>query len=224
MKYLVPCPACGNKNPVELAQAGQAVVCTCGKSVDVPSIRALRQLEAVDDNVRPPRAWSKRQGLLFLGGTIAVIAGIAAAALFVLRPTTTGLVDPAAVRKEVDSLPADEGFIRFVLLQPWPPGSFAERLDKGQLPLHLLPTANLLVGFEGLGQQFIAVNQAVQVVQQVAIRNAQRKWMNDWLLNLSVVTGVGILIAGSALFVGGSEPKRRPPVKRNVAAGQTKRS
>jgi hypothetical protein len=70
--FLLPC-ACGQKVRVGKAQAGQAVACTCGKSLSVPTLRALRELEVAPPDERPTKArkaaaWSPWHGAAFSGG------------------------------------------------------------------------------------------------------------------------------------------------------------
>ena len=70
--FLLPC-ACGQKVRVGKAQAGQAVRCACGKSLSVPTLRGMRELETApqDGNLAKPRkaaAWSPWHGAAFSGG------------------------------------------------------------------------------------------------------------------------------------------------------------
>ena len=56
--YLLPC-SCGNSVPVESHQAGGSVNCTCGQSLNVPSLRDLRELptKASGKIVRSKSQW-----------------------------------------------------------------------------------------------------------------------------------------------------------------------
>jgi hypothetical protein len=227
MKYLVPCSSCGAKTPVEIGQAGQTVACSCGRPLEVPSVRALRQLEPVAEEKVAAAAWNRRKGVVFLGSAILAIAVLAAAVLLFLRPSVDAAnlppvnVDAKAVQQEVSSIPTDEGFIRFVLMEPWPPTSFADRLEKGQVPIHLFASAELLKRFEGPGQQFLAAKEALQAAQKNANRNMQlaeilstRRRFGEWLTIVAALGGIGLLIAGSVLFIGDGqmrEPARRRP-------------
>ncbi len=76
-QYLLPCE-CGEKIPVDTSQAGSAVTCGCGRTVDVPSMRAIRQLEAAEPGeARRPRAqWNPQAGVVFVSGILlALLAG-----------------------------------------------------------------------------------------------------------------------------------------------------
>jgi len=72
--YLLPC-SCGQKTPVSVAQAGGQVTCICGKSLSVPTLRGLRELEiAPTVAVEKKAGWSRVHGAIFASGlTIAAI-------------------------------------------------------------------------------------------------------------------------------------------------------
>jgi hypothetical protein len=88
--YLLPCPSCGAKNPVETRQAGETVPCACGKPLSVPTLRGLRQLEPAANEAPPPeaapkRGWSPIHGFMFsLGLIVAIGAGAMAARHFLI--------------------------------------------------------------------------------------------------------------------------------------------
>ena len=70
--FLLPC-ACGQKVRVGKAQAGQAVRCACGKSLNVPTLRGMRELESAPPDESPTKArkaatWSYWHGTAFSGG------------------------------------------------------------------------------------------------------------------------------------------------------------
>jgi hypothetical protein len=78
MKYLLPC-SCGQNIAIEVSQAGQSVACSCGKQVDVPALRMIRQLKpAVEDSARARRSgnWSTLQGMVFALGLATAVAGL----------------------------------------------------------------------------------------------------------------------------------------------------
>src|SRR5215216_2552594 len=77
-QYLLPCE-CGRANPVTVAQAGGTVVCGCGREHIVPKLAVLRQLEPVVVPVsKGTPAWSSSRGMLFVGGVLLALAGLAA--------------------------------------------------------------------------------------------------------------------------------------------------
>lgn len=83
MKYLLPC-SCGKSVAVEAAQAGQRVCCTCGRMLDVPTMRLVRQLPPADRAAagarRPAPTWPLAQRLLFACGLVVLLGGAATAA------------------------------------------------------------------------------------------------------------------------------------------------
>lgn len=70
------------------AQAGNRLTCSCGKAVDVPTLRELQSLERIEVPAasRRAREWSFRHGLILFGATIAVVALIVSAWLQIRRP------------------------------------------------------------------------------------------------------------------------------------------
>lgn len=83
MKYLLPCQQCGERLTVDISQAGRQVVCRCGAAQEVPSLRAIRQLETIADSVaRPPKqSWDLTRGVLFAAGLLLAVAGLVTAGL-----------------------------------------------------------------------------------------------------------------------------------------------
>lgn len=78
-QYLLPCP-CGQTIPIEISQAGRSVTCaSCGESIEVPTMREIRQLEPVElpADEAPSGEWTTLRNSLFAGGfaitTIALI-------------------------------------------------------------------------------------------------------------------------------------------------------
>jgi hypothetical protein len=66
--------------PVDLGQAGQQVVCTCGTRLEVPPLRQLRQLPIASTAENPPHSrWNVRYGVitanLILAALFAAIGG-----------------------------------------------------------------------------------------------------------------------------------------------------
>ncbi len=86
-QYHMPC-ACGRHVVVENRKAGTRVVCACGNSLEVPTIRAIAQLARADqvEEVLPP-VWTLRQGIIFLGLAIALPASAFTIYLYLQLPT-----------------------------------------------------------------------------------------------------------------------------------------
>lgn len=80
MTYLLPCPQCGAKNPVDPMQAGELLTCTqCGATIEVPSFRELRQLERAEIKpVQKPAAGGGEiaRRLVFALGLILIAGGL----------------------------------------------------------------------------------------------------------------------------------------------------
>ena len=72
--YLVPCN-CGEQVRARASQAGERLTCPCGATVSVPTIRGLKQLKTVDDEIAPPAAAPVWQGPAFAVGVLALFAG-----------------------------------------------------------------------------------------------------------------------------------------------------
>jgi hypothetical protein len=84
-QYLLPC-SCGRKTPVSVAQAGGQIVCACGKSLSVPTLRGLRELEiAPAAPVEAKRGWSRLHGAAFAGGLTVAAIGVVLLAMYGLQ-------------------------------------------------------------------------------------------------------------------------------------------
>jgi hypothetical protein len=74
MRYLLPC-ACGRQIPISTTQAGETLVCECGRSLMAPKLRELRQLPEApgEDLPRLREPWSRQQGVLFASGFVLLL-------------------------------------------------------------------------------------------------------------------------------------------------------
>jgi hypothetical protein len=109
-RYLLPC-VCGNKIPVETAQAGQMVSCECGRQLEVPTLLKLRRLEtAAEPSVSAAqRRWGGGQSLTVLGLAIVLTAVLGLATCWLYRPPA-----PEAI---FSSQSIERGVENFTLLQ-----------------------------------------------------------------------------------------------------------
>jgi hypothetical protein len=191
MNYLLPCPACGTKSTVSSALAGQSIQCSCGRTIEVPTLRDLRQLESEGEPERPQTTWSRRKGLVFLGCVMmAVSAGFAG---WFASKLPRGL-DPAAVRAEVDALDPAASFILYEGQRPPMP------VEQGPGKLIRDPVVHLLKGtFENPHPRFrlLAFNEAIRADADAA----KRKTVVFWFPMLGGVGLIGMLVALSALLV-----------------------
>jgi len=79
-QYFLPC-SCGQKVRVEPAQAGGQVACSCGKSLNVPTLRGLKQLElAPPDQASARRSaagkWGPVRGAMFSIGLLVSVVSV----------------------------------------------------------------------------------------------------------------------------------------------------
>jgi len=99
-RYLMTCE-CGKLLPVEVGQAGGHIVCACGATLDVPTLRRLIHLPT-EPNAPPATAsWTARHGAIAAG---LILAGLLAAASLWIRLTEPRAVpfDPVDRRQLVD--------------------------------------------------------------------------------------------------------------------------
>jgi hypothetical protein len=91
MEYLLPC-SCGQKMRITAAQAGAQLACACGKSLAVPTLRGIKQLEIapVATAAKSPGRWSPIHGALFASGLAIASIGIVFLAYFGLRYVQLG--------------------------------------------------------------------------------------------------------------------------------------
>ncbi len=87
-RYLLPC-TCGRKTPVEPRQAGETIPCDCGKTLEVPTMLAMGQLEPASPEAgwdTSPATWGANQIMALLGGTLLFGAILLATTMFLTRP------------------------------------------------------------------------------------------------------------------------------------------
>jgi hypothetical protein len=224
VKYLLDCPECHSKIPVQAGQAGQRVQCNCGQYLEVPSIRRLHELETVADEERPQTQWTARQGMLFLGTAMIVVAAAAAGAILVIRPGVPNAsafslkIDRDAIQKEVNSLSPAQAYVRMEAVMTFIPG-YSEQLGQGSMEAYLLPCLALLKTFEDKGPEPLApgateqlAKDAVKRASEIGAREDTRRAMNDWLWLIGILAVAGVLLTGASFVLRGAPPVRRPIV------------
>ncbi len=110
-KYLLPC-SCGQKIAVEPRQAGQTISCTCGASLEVPSLVQVKRLDKAEPEpgeVRRDeaerRSWGAYEGLALLGVVILLLATGTGSWLFFIRPRLRTLPRANEIRESAKTLP-----------------------------------------------------------------------------------------------------------------------
>ncbi|MBN2578245.1 MAG: hypothetical protein JXB10_04570 [Pirellulales bacterium] len=131
LKYYLPCK-CGERLIVEPRQAGEIVVCRCGQSLEVPTLRQLRNLDPLIEEVAAtPSTWGLGQSLILLGVVI-LLGGVGLAYLFVREPPQNpfGGKSPEVIHEIAQNLPPAESWRMWILLRkmgPNPQKQWAER-------------------------------------------------------------------------------------------------
>jgi hypothetical protein len=84
--YLLPC-SCGQNVRIAASQAGGKVACVCGKSLEVPTMRGVQQLEAApaESKVAAKPAWSPLHGATFAAGLMIAGVGVVLIAFYLLQ-------------------------------------------------------------------------------------------------------------------------------------------
>jgi hypothetical protein len=98
---------------VETAQAGQSLVCGCGRTLEVPTLRGLRLLQRIETVTRAPTrsGWNALQGTVFATGVVVLLCSL-------LFSGYTSLI-----RMQIDTrLPSPEALLDFLPdLEKMPP-------------------------------------------------------------------------------------------------------
>ena len=115
-QYLLPCE-CGNTTPIDTSQAGSSVVCACGRKLEVPSLRAIRELAPLGNASEHRKSeWNPAAGLIFVSGLCIVLLGGASAGFNHMHAAQLGNLEPppagdvAAWVAEIDDAPTEELF------------------------------------------------------------------------------------------------------------------
>lgn len=107
-RYVLPCQ-CGQTFEVTTGQSGTSVSCACGATVQVPTMREIRQLPQVTQTVvkKQGSAWGLRHGMLFTGLLVAVCGiGFAIYAYSKIPPPLSQqfVVDETFIMQELNSM------------------------------------------------------------------------------------------------------------------------
>ena len=147
-QYLLPCPDCENKVPVNARQAGAQVTCPhCNTEIEVPTLGRMKQYQVLDppesdSGPTVPSEQNRLKGLLFAGGLIlAVLAGAAAGGIYSMSAKKTIDVDVESEISEMlnqfDQLPVanlyDEWMARPTDLGEWKEFEFVKINKEGNV-------------------------------------------------------------------------------------------
>ena len=113
-KYLLPCE-CGKGLIIDTSQAGQRIACDCGVLLEVPTLRGVRALEAVQENPSTSRAaadWDSSRGMIFAGSLILFVIGAGVTYLgyagWRATPNITREVETELFDEAIDDMSLDE--------------------------------------------------------------------------------------------------------------------
>jgi hypothetical protein len=93
VKYLLPC-SCGKKVAIESSQAGQDILCSCGKTMEAPTMQGIRRLEQQVEKEHEPKATSSFGGAA-IGIALAGLVILGAGGALTYRVYTTRPVLPS---------------------------------------------------------------------------------------------------------------------------------
>lgn len=115
-KYLLPCE-CGKGIAVDVKQAGQQIACECGKLLEVPTLRGVRELEPVRESAassRPAAEWNSSRGMIFAGSLILIALGgvVSYFGYGALRatPNISRELERESFDKSIDEMTLDESY------------------------------------------------------------------------------------------------------------------
>ena len=94
-KYLLPCD-CGKAVPIETSQAGEQVGCACGATLDIPTLRGIKQLavEEPTSDAKPKAEWNALSGSMFSVGLLLAVIGVTAASYYFYQASLLPTEDP----------------------------------------------------------------------------------------------------------------------------------
>jgi hypothetical protein len=78
MKHLLSCDTCGHQATVDASDAGRIIKCECGAHLEVPSLRGIRELPALETPTLPKAksAWSPKFGAFCAAGLVLAMIGL----------------------------------------------------------------------------------------------------------------------------------------------------
>ncbi len=168
-EYKLPCAVCGQSVIVSTRQAGESVSCDCGKPLEVPTMRELRQLDPVPaQSAASKPTWTAAQGLLFAAGALMTViaAGSALWLTSLLRRVDTRQPDVGEVEFQYD-------IETFSLSQTWDMWKQYSLLDIEDRPT---PYHVLNRGYAANLRRWLLVNAVIGGIGVAAIVGAVIFW------------------------------------------------
>ncbi len=105
--YLLPC-RCGQRLVVEPRRAGETIICSCGASLQIPTMLEMARLEpAPVESVASPAdsGWSWRQRMLLVGIVLVSVAIFAGFLVFISQPIPPiNQIDPEQIQENAKRL------------------------------------------------------------------------------------------------------------------------
>jgi hypothetical protein len=106
VQYLLPC-SCGQQIVVEPRQAGETTQCSCGASVQIPTLLDMRTLDqAQQTSVAPAKSiWGLKHQLRMLG-IVLVVAAVGVGSWLLAHPPTSRFlnIDTDQIRKNAEKM------------------------------------------------------------------------------------------------------------------------
>ena len=103
-KYLLPC-RCGQQIVVEPRQAGETIVCSCGASLQAPTMLGILSLEPAPPEPAPATAkthWGLAHRMLLLGIAFVLASLLGGVVLYLTRPIApSDVIEPEQIRATI---------------------------------------------------------------------------------------------------------------------------
>jgi hypothetical protein len=119
--YLLTCE-CGLDTPVQVAQAGDQLTCSCGAHITVPNLRDVKQLPLADHQLdKPKREWNATGGSIFAMAIVFIAVGLTIAVYNYsvgnkLKTTDTTAASNEYGNKVIDQMPPLESIEIFAVI------------------------------------------------------------------------------------------------------------
>ena len=102
VQYLLPC-RCGQQTVVEPRQAGETITCSCGASLQIPTLLGMADLEPAPQPSTPKPSktgWGLKHRLRLLG-IVLTLAAVAGGGWLYMHPPTSRFhaIDPEQIRQ-----------------------------------------------------------------------------------------------------------------------------